>query len=85
MQFSVIYLSKKIQISNSTKNTRMALIYHINQNVGFFIYNREFLFISDIIGSPLANNRFQILPTAKKFDLYFSVQFTILCTRPSSL
>ena len=62
MQFSVIYLSEKIQISNSTKNTRMAFKDQINKNFGSFIYNREFLFISSIVGSPLANNRFQIIP-----------------------
>ena len=40
----------------------MAFKDQINQNVGFFIYNREFLFFSGIIGSPQAFNRFQIIP-----------------------
>ena len=60
--FLFIYLSEKIQISNVYVNTRMAFIDQINQNVGFFIYNRDFLFISGITGSPQANNRFQIIP-----------------------
>ena len=55
-------MSEKIQISNAAKNTRMAFKDQINQNVGFFIYNREFLFFSGIIGSPQAFNRFQIIP-----------------------
>ena len=42
----------------------MAFKDQINQNVGFFIYNREFLFFSGIIGSPQAFNRFQIIPGA---------------------
>ena len=50
----VIYFSEKIQISNTAKNTRMAFKDQINQNVGFFIYNREFSFSSGIIGSRLA-------------------------------
>ena len=37
MPFSNIYLSEEIQISNSTKNTRMTFIDQINENVGFFI------------------------------------------------
>ena len=55
-------MSEKIQISNAAKNTRMAFKDQINQNVGFFIYNREFLFFSGIIGSPQDFNRFQIIP-----------------------
>ena len=43
----------------------MAFKDQINQNVGFFIYNREFLFFSGIIGSPQAFNRFQIIPANK--------------------
>ena len=43
----------------------MAFKDQINQNVGFFIYNREFLFFSGIIGSPQAFNRFQIIPGDK--------------------
>ena len=43
----------------------MAFKDQINQNVGFFIYNREFLFFSGIIGSPQAFNRFQIIPDNK--------------------
>ena len=43
----------------------MAFKDQINQNVGFFIYNQEFLFFSGNIGSPQAFNRFQIIP-----DLY---------------
>ena len=43
--FSIIYLSEKIQISNAAKNTRSACKDQINQNVGFFIYNREFLLL----------------------------------------
>ena len=49
MPLSIIYLSEKIQISNTAKNTRMAFKDEINQNVGFFIYNREFLSISGIV------------------------------------
>ena len=49
-------------MNNAAKNTRMALKDQINQNVGFFIYNLEFLFFSGIIGSPQAFNRFQIIP-----------------------
>ena len=45
----------------------MAFKDQINQNVGFFIYNREFLFFSGIIGSPQAFNRFQIIPVCKAF------------------
>ena len=44
----------------------MAFKDQINQNVGFFIYNREFLFFSGIIGSPQAFNRFQIIPDRHK-------------------
>ena len=61
-----IYLSEKIQISNLNVHTRMAFIDQINQNVGIFIYNRDFLFIRGIIGSPKANNRFQIIPGQSK-------------------
>ena len=57
-----IYLSEKIQISNLNVHTRMAFIDQINQNVGFFIYYQDFLFIRGIIGSPKANNTFQIIP-----------------------
>ena len=49
-------------MNNAAKNTRMALKDQINQNVGFFIYNLEFLFSSGIIGSPQAFSRFQIIP-----------------------
>ena len=40
----------------------MAFIDQINEKIGFFIYNRDFLFIRGITGSPQANNRFQIIP-----------------------
>ena len=33
-----------------------------NQNVGFFMFNRECLFFGGIIGSPQAFNRYQIIP-----------------------
>ena len=46
----------------------MALKDQINQNVGFFIYNLEFLFFSGIIGSPQAFNRFQIIPDPHHFN-----------------
>ena len=49
----------------------MAFKDQINQNVGFFIYNREFLFFSGIIGSPQAFNRFQIIPGHKKSEKSF--------------
>ena len=42
----------KIQISNLNVHTRIAFIDQINQNIGVFIYNREFLFVRGIIGSP---------------------------------
>ena len=45
----------------------MAFKDQINQNVGFFIYNREFLFFSGIIGSPQAFNSFQIIPVDETF------------------
>ena len=57
-----IYLSEKIQISNLNVHTRMAFIDQINQTVGLFIYNRDFLSIKGIIGNPKANNTFQIIP-----------------------
>ena len=57
-----IFLSEMIQISNLYVNTRMAFIDQINENIGSCIYNGDFLFISGITGSPLANNRFQIIP-----------------------
>ena len=65
MPFSIIYLSEQIQISNAAKNTRMAFKDQINQNIGFFINNRKFLFFSGIIGSPQAFNRFEIIPGLK--------------------
>ena len=57
-----IYLSEKIQISNLNMHTRVAFTDQINQNFGFFIDSRDFLSIRGIIGSPIANNRFQIIP-----------------------
>ena len=47
----------------------MAFKDQINQNVGFFIYNREFLFFSGIIGSPQAFNRFQIIPAHREVQM----------------
>ena len=57
-----IYLTEKIQISNLNMHTRMAFVEQINQNIGVFIYNRDFLSIRGIIGSPKPHNRFQIIP-----------------------
>ena len=54
----------------------MAFKDQINQNVGFFIYNREFLFFSGIIGSPQAFNRFQIIPGSK--DFWQTIFFTLI-------
>ena len=56
----------------------MAFKDQINQNVGFFIYNREFLFFSGIIGSPQAFNRFQIIPdcnciSARLWEILYEV------------
>ena len=53
-------------MNNAAKNTRMALKDQINQNVGFYIYNREFVFFSGIIGRPQAFNRFQIIPVCNR-------------------
>ena len=40
----------------------MSFIDQINQNVGIFIYNGDFLFIRGIIDSLIANNTFGFIP-----------------------
>ena len=46
----------------------MAFIDQINQNVGIFIYEQDFLFIRGIIGSLIANNTFEIILECGKVE-----------------